>query len=64
MACGLWLRLGFVGGSVALAGVAALFGGWMPPSYVVFVTHNTAVNLDSTSGNHFIWYTRIESTGT
>ena len=26
-ACGMWLRLGFVGASAALAGVVALFGG-------------------------------------
>ena len=26
-ACGMWLRLGFVGASAALAGIVALFGG-------------------------------------
>ena len=32
--------------------VAALFGGVLPRDFVVFVTHNTAVNLNSTGGNH------------
>ena len=34
--------------------VASAFGGVMPKSFVVFVTHNTAVNLNSTAGNHQI----------
>lgn len=34
--------------------VASAFGGVLPPKFVVFVTHNTAVNLNSTSGNHQI----------
>ena len=34
--------------------VASLFGGICPAKFVVFVTHNTAVNLNSTGGNHFI----------
>lgn len=34
--------------------VAALFGGVCPAKFVVFVTHNTGVNLNSTSGNHEI----------
>jgi hypothetical protein len=41
--------------------VAALFGGVMPPQYVLFVTHNTAVNLNSTAGNHEIHYHRIQA---
>jgi hypothetical protein len=34
--------------------VAALFGGVLPSKFVVFVTHNTGVNLNSTAGNHEI----------
>ena len=34
--------------------VASAFGGVMPKSFVVFVVHNTAVNLNSTAGNHQI----------
>lgn len=34
--------------------VAALFGGVLPQKFVVFVTHNTAVNLHATGGNHVI----------
>lgn len=34
--------------------IASAFGGVMPKSFVVFVTHNTAVNLNSTAGNHQI----------
>lgn len=34
--------------------VAAAFGGVIPPKFVVFVTHSTGVNLNSTSGNHQI----------
>ena len=34
--------------------VAALFGGTCPRKFVVFVTHNTGVNLNSTSGNQQI----------
>lgn len=40
--------------------VAALFGGFLPPDYVVFVTHNTGVNLNSTDGNHALYYTRVQ----
>lgn len=32
--------------------VAALFGGVVPQKFVVFVSHDTAVNLNSTGGNH------------
>lgn len=41
--------------------IAALFGGWLPPSYVIFVTHNTGVNLNATGGNHEVHYHRIQS---
>jgi len=34
--------------------IAAAFGGVMPVKWVLFVVHNTAVNLNSTSGNHQI----------
>jgi len=34
--------------------VASLFGGVVPPKFDFFVTHDTAVNLNATSGNHQI----------
>lgn len=34
--------------------VAAAFGGVVPPKFVVFVTHSTGVNLNSTGSNHQI----------
>ena len=34
--------------------LAAAFGGVLPPKIVLFVTHSTAVALNSTSGNHQI----------
>lgn len=39
--------------------VAQLFGGVLPKKFVVFVTHDTAVNLNSTAGNHAIWATPV-----
>jgi hypothetical protein len=42
--------------------VAALFGGFLPSQYVVFITHNTGVNSDTTSGNFFTKYLRIQAT--
>ena len=42
--------------------VAALFGGVMPKKFVVFVTHDTAVNLNSTAGNHAIYVTGVYET--
>jgi len=39
--------------------VAGLFGGVLPKKFVVFVTHSTAVNLNSTSGNHQITVTPV-----
>lgn len=42
--------------------VAQLFGGVMPLKWGVWVTHNTAVNLNSTSSNHWITYTGIKYT--
>jgi hypothetical protein len=42
--------------------VAALFGGFLPSQYVIFITHNTGVNSDTTAGN-FVWkYLRIQAT--
>ena len=35
-----------------IGSVAALFGGFMPSRFTVFVTHDTAVNLNATGGNH------------
>jgi hypothetical protein len=32
--------------------VASLFGGIVPPKFVFFATHDTAVNLNATAGNH------------
>lgn len=34
--------------------VASVFGGILPPKFVVFVVHNTAVALNATAGNHQI----------
>lgn len=36
--------------------IASLFGGVLPPRWGVFVTHDTAVNLNSTAGNHALWH--------
>lgn len=40
--------------------VSALFGGVMPTDWTVFVVHNTGVNLNATSGNHYINYTGVK----
>lgn len=42
--------------------VASLFGGAMPKKFVVFVVHNTGVNLNSTGGNHFVNITPVYAT--
>jgi hypothetical protein len=34
--------------------IAAAFGGTLPPKFILFVTHSTGVNLNSTAGNHQI----------
>jgi hypothetical protein len=39
--------------------VAALFGGVLPTHWGVFVTHDTAVNLNSTGSNHAIYVTPV-----
>jgi hypothetical protein len=42
--------------------VAALFGGFLPTRYVLFITHNTGANSNTTGGG-FIWqYQRIQAT--
>lgn len=40
--------------SFGAVSIASLFGGVVPPKFVLFVTHDTGVNLNSTSGNHQI----------
>lgn len=40
--------------------VRSLFGA-MPPLYGLFVTHSSGVNLDSTAGNHYIGYQRVQA---
>jgi hypothetical protein len=40
-------------------GIAKLFGGVLPKNIGVWVSHNTAVNLNSTGGNHVISYTPV-----
>lgn len=37
--------------------IASKFGGVMPVKWGLWVTHDTGVNLNSTSGNHWIHYT-------
>lgn len=32
--------------------IASVFGGVVPKKFVIFVVHNTGVNLNSTAGNH------------
>jgi hypothetical protein len=39
--------------------VASVFGGVVPKKFIVFVTHNTAVNLNSTGSNHQITVTPV-----
>jgi len=40
--------------------IASLFGGALPKFWGVFLAHDTAVNLDSTGGNHVLSYERIQ----
>ena len=42
--------------------VAELFGGVMPNKWFLFITHNTGVNSNSTSGNHVWKYTGVTYT--
>ena len=41
----------------------AAFGGVVPKNHGLFVTHDTAVNLNSTAGNHSFSYTGVYGTG-
>jgi hypothetical protein len=41
--------------------VASLFGGSLPPFYVVFVAHDSGNALNSTAGNHSINYYRVQA---
>ena len=34
--------------------ISSVFGGDIPPKFVLFITHNTAVALNATAGNHQI----------
>jgi hypothetical protein len=40
--------------------IASLFGGVMPIKWGIFVTHDTAVNLNATAGNHWFHWTGIK----
>lgn len=42
--------------------VAALFGGVLPPRYVIFITHNTGQVSNTTAGNHVWTYQRVQFT--
>lgn len=42
--------------------VAQLFGGVMPLKWFLFITHNTGVNSNTTSGNHVWKYTGVTYT--
>lgn len=42
--------------------IASLFGGVLPKKFVVFVSHNTGVNLNSTGSNHAIYITPVYAT--
>jgi hypothetical protein len=48
------------GYSVAPFSVARLFGGVVPTRWGLFIAHDTGVNSDSTSGNHFWNYTGVK----
>lgn len=40
--------------------VAQAFGGVMPENWGVYIVHNTGVNLNSTAGNHEVYYTPVK----
>lgn len=42
--------------------VASLFGGACPKKFVVFITHNSGVNLNSTGGNQAVHVTPVYAT--
>jgi hypothetical protein len=41
--------------------IASLFGGVLPPFWLVYVAHDTAVALNATGGSHSLHYTRIQT---
>lgn len=41
--------------------VATMFGGSLPPYYVVFVAHDSGNPLNATAGNHSIHYYRVQA---
>jgi hypothetical protein len=43
-------------------GVSArtVFGGVLPSKFVLFITHSTGVNLNSTAGNHAFYYEGVK----
>lgn len=45
---------------VAPTSVAALFGGHMPSRWGLFISHDTAVNSNSTAGNHLWKYLGVK----
>jgi hypothetical protein len=49
-----------VGYNFAPFSVASRFGGVMPKYWGLFLTHNTGVNLNSTSGNHVFSFNGIK----
>jgi hypothetical protein len=46
----------------SIGSVASLFGGVCPAKFVLFTTHNTGVNLNSTGGNHTCNYRGVYET--
>lgn len=46
---------------LAPTSVAALFGGFLPTRYVLFITHNTGVNSNATAGNFECYYQRVRA---
>lgn len=40
--------------------IANLFGGVIPVQWGIFIVHNTGVNLNSTAGNHEVYYTTVK----
>lgn len=40
--------------------IAPLFGGFVPLKWGLWVTHDTAVNLNSTAGNHWVHYNALK----
>ena len=46
---------------VLITSLAKAFGGYfLPTHWGVFITHNTAVNLNATAGNHYLHYQGIK----